>query len=144
MASMTQGVRTGTSRLATETKHALKTTEFWSFVVVVVAILVSAAAIKGGDSGGTDEFIARHAWLYVAIVTADYLISRGLAESGSRTPYWEDSGQNRSRNGTSSDHRARERAASAWGPVWRGARGRPATDTGAAASISRGAGRERR
>ena len=34
---------------------------------LVVAILVSAAAIKGGDNG-TDEFIARQAWLYVAIL----------------------------------------------------------------------------
>ena len=76
-------------RLTTETKHALKTTEFWSFVVVVVGILVSAAAIKGGDNG-TDEFIARNAWLYVSIVTAGYLVSRGLAKSGSREPYNDD------------------------------------------------------
>ncbi len=78
----------GRRRLATETKQAFKTTEFWVFVALVAAILVSAAAIKGGDSGGTDEFIARHAWLYVAIVTAAYLVSRGLAKSGSREPYW--------------------------------------------------------
>ena len=77
-------------RLTTETKQAFKTTEFWSFAVVVVAILVSAAAIKGGDTSGTDEFIARHAWLYVAIVTGAYLISRGLAKAGSRDPYTED------------------------------------------------------
>ena len=56
-------------------------------VGVVVAILVSAAAIKGGDTGGTDEFIARQAWLYVAIVAAAYLISRGLAKAGSHEPY---------------------------------------------------------
>ena len=79
-------------RLTTETKHAIKTTEFWAFVVVVVGILVSAAAIKGGDNG-TDEFIARNAWLYVAIVTAGYLVSRGLAKSGSHEPYTEDSGR---------------------------------------------------
>jgi hypothetical protein len=84
-------------RLATETKQAFKTSEFWSFVVVVVAILVSAVLIKGGDTdGGTDEFIARQAWLYVAIVTGAYLISRGLAKSGSREPYTdEDGGQDR-------------------------------------------------
>ncbi|HEX8065829.1 MAG TPA: hypothetical protein VF520_04800 [Thermoleophilaceae bacterium] len=76
-------------RLATETKQAFKTTEFWAFAVVTVAILISAAAIKGGDTGGTDEFIARHAWLYVAIVTAGYLISRGLAKAGSREPHWQ-------------------------------------------------------
>jgi hypothetical protein len=77
-----------TERLATETKHSFKTTEFAAFVVVVLGILISAAAIKGGDTRGTDEFLARNAWLYVAIVTAGYLISRGLAKSGSREPYF--------------------------------------------------------
>jgi hypothetical protein len=82
------GVRiSAVRRLATETKQAFKTTEFWAMASVIVAILVSAAAIKGGDSGGTDEFIARQAWLYVAIVTGAYLVSRGLAKSGSREPY---------------------------------------------------------
>jgi hypothetical protein len=73
-------------RLATETKQAFKTTEFWAMVGVVVAILVSAAAIKGGDTTGTDEFIARQAWLYVAIVAGAYFIGRGLAKSGSSDP----------------------------------------------------------
>src|SRR5215204_1697753 len=77
------------ARRLTETKAAFKTTEFWAMVGVIVAILVSAAAIKGGDSGGTDEFIARQAWLYVAIVAGAYLISRGLAKSGSSDPYSE-------------------------------------------------------
>jgi hypothetical protein len=77
-------------RLTTETKQAFKTTEFWAFVAVVVAILISAAAIKGGDTNGTDEFIARQAWLFVAIVTGAYLIGRGLAKSGSRDPYTAD------------------------------------------------------
>jgi hypothetical protein len=84
-------------RLATETKQAFKTTEFWAMAAVIVAILASAAAIKGGDSHGTDEFIARQAWLYVAIVTGAYLVSRGLAKSGSRDPYTEaDDTNNRS------------------------------------------------
>lgn len=82
--------RRSTARLTTETKHAFKTTEFVSFVVIVLGILISAAAIKGGDTHGTDEFLARQAWLYVAIVTAGYLISRGLAKSGSREPYFAD------------------------------------------------------
>jgi hypothetical protein len=81
------GRPTGVRRLATETKQAFKTTEFWAFVGIAAAILVSAAAIKGGDTGGTDEFIARQAWLYVAIVGAAYLIGRGLAKSGVREPY---------------------------------------------------------
>jgi hypothetical protein len=77
----------GLRRLSTETKQAFKTTEFWAFVGVVAMILISAAVIKGGDTEGTDEFIARQAWLFVAIVTGAYLIGRGLAKSGVRDPY---------------------------------------------------------
>ena len=73
-------------RLSTETKQAFKTSEFWAMIALVLAILVSAALIKGGDNG-TDEFIARQAWLYVSILGAGYFISRGLAKSGSREPY---------------------------------------------------------
>ena len=73
-------------RLTTETKSALKTTEFALAMAVIVAILICAAAIKGGDNS-TDEFIARHAWLYVSIVTGAYCIGRGLAKSGSYDPY---------------------------------------------------------
>ncbi|HEX4669202.1 MAG TPA: hypothetical protein VH275_04405 [Solirubrobacterales bacterium] len=84
------------SRLTTETKSALKTTEFWAMVGVIVAILISAATIKGGDTApGTDEFIARQAWLLVAIVAVGYMISRGLAKSGSREPYTERDGDGR-------------------------------------------------
>ena len=93
--------RTGAGRrLTTEAKQAFKTTEFWAFVVVVVAILISAAAIKGGDTTNqaTDEFIARQAWLYVAIVTGAYLVSGGLAKSGSREPY-HDEGANADQRG---------------------------------------------
>src|SRR4051794_10459886 len=75
-------------RLSTETKSAFKTTEFWVMVAVVAAILVSAQAISGGDTApGTDSFVAKQAWLYVAIVASAYMISRGLAKSGSREPY---------------------------------------------------------
>ena len=78
-------------RLATETKAAFKTTEFFMVTAVIVGILISAALIKGGDSGGgTDEFIAKQAWLYVAIVTGAYAIGRGLAKSGSYEPYTDD------------------------------------------------------
>jgi hypothetical protein len=84
-------------RLSTETKHSSKTTEFYAMVVVILGILIAAALIKGGDTGGTDEFIARQAWLYVAIVAAGYMISRGLAKSGSRDPYF-DGGTNEMRD----------------------------------------------
>jgi hypothetical protein len=88
--------RAPSQRLTTETKHAFKTTEFVAMVAVIVGILVSAAVIKGGDSEGTDEFVAKQAWLYVSIVAGSYFISRGLAKSGSREPYYSD-GTNSSR-----------------------------------------------
>ena len=77
-------------RLTTETKQAFKTSEFWLTVLVIAGILISALVIKGGDTEGTDEFIARNAWLYVAIVTVGYCIGRGAAKSGSREPYTDD------------------------------------------------------
>lgn len=82
--------RTDVQRLSTETKQSTKTSELYAFVAVVLGILIAAAMIKGGDTNGTDEFIARQAWLYVSIVTAGYMISRGLAKSGSRDPYTAD------------------------------------------------------
>lgn len=80
--------RSTVRRLSTETKSAFKTTEFWVMVAIVVAILVSAQSISGGDTApGTDSFVAKQAWLYVAIVAVGYMVSRGLAKSGSREPY---------------------------------------------------------
>ena len=83
------GVARAVRRLRTETKAAFKSTEFWAMIGLIVAILISAAVINGGDNG-TDEFIARQAWLYVAILGGAYFISRGLAKSGSSDPYWDE------------------------------------------------------
>ena len=100
----------GDARLSTETKHAFKTTEFVAYVVTVLGILIAAALIKGGDTtggegaGGTDEFVASQAWLYVSIVTLGYMLSRGLAKSGSREPYW-DGGTNEHRDRDLGDNR---------------------------------------
>jgi len=79
------GIRARVAERNHETKASFKTTEFWAMVVLVVSILVSAALINGGDNG-TDEFIARNAWLYVSIIAGAYFISRGLAKSGSYEP----------------------------------------------------------
>ena len=68
-----------------ETKASFKTTEFWAMIALVVGILISAALIKGGDDG-TDQFIAKQAWLYVSILGAGHFVSRGLAKSGSYEP----------------------------------------------------------
>jgi hypothetical protein len=73
-------------RLATETKAAYKTTEFVAFIAVVVGILISASTITGGGDHA-DFFKASQAWLYVSIVTLGYMISRGIAKSGSKQPY---------------------------------------------------------
>jgi hypothetical protein len=79
------GIRARISERNHETKASFKTSEFWAMIVLVVGILVAAALIKGGDDG-TDQFIAKQAWLYVSILGAGYFISRGLAKSGSYEP----------------------------------------------------------
>jgi hypothetical protein len=67
-------------RLArTETKSAFKTTEMIAYVAVLAAVLI-AGAIEDG-------FGARTIWLYATILTVGYMISRGLAKSGSQEPY---------------------------------------------------------
>ena len=86
--SRTNAIRARIAERNHETKASFKTSEFWAMVVLVVTILISAALINGGDNG-TDEFIARQAWLYVAIVAGAYFIGRGLAKSGSSDPYTE-------------------------------------------------------
>jgi hypothetical protein len=80
-------------RLTSETKHSLKTTEFWAMVAVIVGILIASWIVGQGDGNGNsnvDAFPAQRAWLYVAIVAVGYMVSRGLAKAGSRDPYWSD------------------------------------------------------
>jgi hypothetical protein len=68
------------SRLArTETKSAFKTTEMIAYVAVLAAVLVAGAIADG--------FGPRSVWLYATILTVGYMISRGLAKSGSQEPY---------------------------------------------------------
>jgi hypothetical protein len=76
-----------TRRLATETKQAFKTTEFWAMVALVVAVLIAGNSIESAE-GGPDVFAADKVWLYITILGSAYMISRGLAKSGSREPYY--------------------------------------------------------
>jgi hypothetical protein len=79
------------TRLTTETKHSLKTTEFWAMVAVIAGILIACWMVGQGDGNGNanvDAFQAQRAWLYVAIVAVGYMVSRGLAKAGSRDAYW--------------------------------------------------------
>jgi hypothetical protein len=59
-----------------ETKHALKTTEFFAMVGVIAAILIASAV--------SDSLNDVRAWTLVAAVAIGYMISRGLAKSGSK------------------------------------------------------------
>ncbi|MFJ4220069.1 hypothetical protein [Curtobacterium luteum] len=68
-----------------ETKSAFKTTEFWAWIVVSVAILVASAVVDDSDRGHSG-FGADQAWLYVAFVTVAYILSRGIAKAGVRKP----------------------------------------------------------
>ena len=71
-------------RLSTETKAAPKTTEFFAYLAAVAGVLIAAALVDEKNAGG---FGAAQAWLYVTILTLGYMLSRGLAKSGSREPY---------------------------------------------------------
>jgi hypothetical protein len=77
---------TGVRRLATETKAAVKSTEFYAYILALAAVLIAGLATKAG-SGHEDRFIANDVWLYATILTVGYMIARGLAKSGSREPY---------------------------------------------------------
>ena len=79
----------GTRRLSTETKSALKTTEFFVYIASVVAVLI-ASMVVGTEEGHLDYFRADRAWMYIVILTFGYMISRGLAKSGSRDHYDDD------------------------------------------------------
>jgi hypothetical protein len=88
-ATRTSGERSADSRrtsrrLATETKAAFKTTEFFAFAAVLAGILISAAVVDESNAGGLG---AKQAWLYATILTVGYMVSRGLAKSGSSDPY---------------------------------------------------------
>jgi hypothetical protein len=64
-----------------ETKHSSKTTEFYAMIAVIAGILIAAWWI--GRNDGLDFFKAERAWLYITIVASAYIVSRGLAKSGS-------------------------------------------------------------
>ena len=63
-------------RTPDETKHALKTTEFFAMVGVIGAILIATAI--------SDSLNDVRAWTLIAAVAIGYMVSRGLAKSGSK------------------------------------------------------------
>jgi hypothetical protein len=85
-------------RVSTETKASVKTSELAAYLLAVVGVLIASAVVSSGDSGAEDgdPFTADKAWLFITILTVGYLLSRGLAKSGSRDFYDDDTaGSNR-------------------------------------------------
>jgi hypothetical protein len=67
----------GVTRITSdETKPSLRTTEFFAMIGAIGVILIAAAI--------ADNFDAPQAWTLVAVVATGYMVSRGLAKSGSR------------------------------------------------------------
>lgn len=73
-----------TRRVSTETKSSLKTTELPIFVLAVLGVLIASAMVDNADFG------PQEAWKYITWLTIGYLVSRGLAKSGSRDFYDDD------------------------------------------------------
>jgi hypothetical protein len=65
-----------TRRMRDETKHALRTTEFAAMVGIIAAILIATWV--------SDSLNDVRGWTLVAAVAIGYMISRGLAKSGTR------------------------------------------------------------
>jgi hypothetical protein len=68
-------------RISTETKASVKTTELIAYVLAVLGVLIASAVVDKTDFG------AQEAWFYVTLLTIGYMVSRGLAKSGSRDFY---------------------------------------------------------
>ena len=64
---------------STETKHSTKTSEFFVYLAAAAAILIASLIVDG--------FNATEGWMFFTFLTIGYMVSRGLANSGSREPY---------------------------------------------------------
>jgi hypothetical protein len=64
---------------STETKASTKTSEFFVYVIAAAAILIASLVVDG--------FNATEGWMFFTFLSIGYMISRGLAKSGSREPY---------------------------------------------------------
>jgi hypothetical protein len=68
-------------RSFTETKAFYKTSEFIVWLLTVAGVLVVTYI---DDSASLSNW---HGWLLVSVLSAAYMLSRGIAKSGSREPY---------------------------------------------------------
>lgn len=81
-ASTDRSHNTVARRISTETKSSYKTTELIAYVVAVIGVLIASAM-----SDGASDFGPQDAWFYISLLTIGYMLSRGLAKSGSRDYY---------------------------------------------------------
>jgi hypothetical protein len=73
-------------RRSTETKASFKTTELMVYLAAVAGVLIASAAVATTHAH-IDYFRADKAWFYIVLLTIGYMVSRGLAKSGSREHY---------------------------------------------------------
>jgi hypothetical protein len=64
---------------STETKASTKTSEFFVYLAAAAAILIASYVVDG--------FNATEGWMFFTFLSIGYMVSRGLAKSGSREPY---------------------------------------------------------
>jgi hypothetical protein len=65
-----------------ETKPFAMASEFWLTVAGIAAVLIAGYRIDAG------EFTLFHAWMLATVIASAYIVSRGLAKSGSsHDPY---------------------------------------------------------
>jgi len=62
-------------RFAEETKPSFKSTEFYAMILAIAGVLIA--------SSQDDSLDGRWAWTLVAAIAIGYMLSRGLAKSGS-------------------------------------------------------------
>jgi hypothetical protein len=64
---------------STETKASTKTSEFFVYLAAAAAVLIASLIVDG--------FNATEGWMFFTFLSIGYMVSRGLAKSGSREPY---------------------------------------------------------
>jgi hypothetical protein len=64
---------------STETKASTKTSEFFVYLAAAAAVLIASLIVDG--------FNATEGWMFLTFLSIGYMVSRGLAKSGSREPY---------------------------------------------------------
>jgi hypothetical protein len=64
-----------------ETKPFFLTSEFWGAVIACIGIAITAAA--------SDSFGSWRAWILITAIVVGYLVSRGIAKSGTKSRSWD-------------------------------------------------------